>query len=514
MQTMRSSGRLRKRWIAAAVVAAILPLGLPGEPLVRAAKKKVPVCKKGKSVTLKGSILPKKINSYLELPFEVARGVSKLIVTYTYSGDETVLDLGIWDADGFNHRGFRGWSGSRQGRLPHQPPVVIQADKASRNYNPARIEPGKWHVELGVGHIDTETNYKVTVKCGKVRLRKSPKPDPVDATHVADQTAGWYFGDFHMHAYHSNLNAPTQSEFVDYAKAAQLDFLPITEYQINRHWNEWGTTAEANPELIFWPGREVITYYGHANIIGETPKMVEYRHGYKDVSIANIQQKSVEAGALFQINHPTVTPPPLDFLCRGCYWELDTEIDYSLVDTIEVVIAGDAAVFIPTAIEFWEEKLLEGYFIAPTGGSDDKLGPDYGIPATAVYAEQLSRPALIEAIRAGHVWVAVLGVESSPTIEFTASGGGEEAIFGDTLPVASADFTVRVTNGMGQQLRIYQDGEVFQPPIPITSDDFTYEFPGTAAATDNPLGSYFRIETRGVDGLTTLGMPIFLAPPP
>ncbi len=505
---------MRPRWIAAAVVVTIA-LGLPGEPFVRAAKS-VPECKKGKSVTLKGSIGVDQINTYLEVPFKVAEGVSKLSVTYKYTGEKTVLDLGIWDADGFNHWGFRGWSGSRQGRLPDQPPVVIQADKASRNYNPAPIEFGKWHVELGVGHIEEESNYTIVVKCRKVPVRKPPKPDPVDVTHVANPDAGWYFGDFHMHAYHSNLNAPTQSEFVGYAEAAGLDFLPITEYQINRHWNEWGTTAEENPELIFWPGREVITYFGHANIIGETPKMVEYRHDYKNVSIANIQQKSVDAGALFQINHPTTTPPPTDYLCRGCFWELDPETDYSLVDTIEIANGGSGGeTFYNTAIEFWEEKLLAGHFIAPTGGSDDKLGPSYGVPATAVYAEELSRPALIEAIRAGHVWVAVLGVAASPTIEFTASGGGETAMFGGTVPAATADFTVHVTNGMGQTLRIFQDGELLptEAVIPITSDDFIHEFEGTAATTENPLGSYFRIETRGVDGLSTLGMPIFLLPP-
>lgn len=505
----------RRWWIAAAIAATIALLGLPGEPFVHAAKA-VPVCKAGKAVTLKGDIGPKQINKYVELPFKVAKGVSKLIVTYGYPEGNTVLDLGIWDADGFGYKGFRGWSGSRQGRLPDQPPVVIQANKASRNYNPAPIEPGKWHIELGVGHIDTKTSYKVTIKCGKVPLRKPPRPDPVDPNHVARPDAGWYFGDFHMHAHHSNLNAPTQAEFVTYAKDAGLDFMPITEYQINRHWNEWGTTAEENPDLIFWPGREVITYFGHVGIIGETPGMVEYRHGYKDISMAEIQERSVAKGALFQINHPTITPPPIDHLCRGCYWELDDVIDYSMVDTIEVVNGSDGAeYFTEDAIDFWEEKLLTGHFIAPTGGSDDKLGPDYGVPATAVYAEDLSRPALIEGIRAGHVWVAALGVAASPTIDFTASAGDAEVMFGDTLEADAADFTVRVTNGIGQLLRIYRDGVPFPTAaaIPITTDDFTFEFEGTAADTDNPLGSYFRIETRTPQGLTTLGMPIFLAPP-
>lgn len=526
---MPRRGILRARTVArrgAAVAATALLLGTPGVPSLQAAKGSA-VCKKGKTITIEGAIGAAKINSYVELPFKVAKGVSKLTVTYSYTGGSTVLDLGIWDNDGFTYKGFRGWSGSRQGRSddldgdekPDQPPVVIQADEASRNYIPAPIAPGTWHIELGVGAIDPSgTDYKVKAKCRRVAVGNPPKADPVDVDHVARLMPGWYFGDFHMHAYHSNLNGPSQEDFVDFARAAGLDFLPITEYQINRHWTEWGQTARANPDLIFWPGREVITYFGHAGIIGETPRMVEYRHGYKGISMADIQDKSVARGALFQINHPTTALPPIDYLCRGCAWELDDVIDYSKVDAIEVVNEGARRrdgmpnPFVDSAIDFWEDKLLEGYFIAPTGGSDDKLGPDYGIPATAVYAEELSRPALRDAVRAGHVWVAASGLAASPAIEFSASAGEVEAIFGDTLTSETADFTAHVTDGSGHALVIYQDGEEVNL-VSITSDDFTYEFPGTAAETDNPLGSYYRIETRDVNGLlSTLGMPIFLAP--
>lgn len=530
----RDAGHLQLGTLAA--VAAILAAALPG-PHLTPAKGAVPTCNAGRAVRMKGTLGPEKLNSYKLVGFKVARGVTRLTITYTYTGSETVLDLGVWDEAGpFTYKGFRGWSGSRQGRSddlnddgePDQPPVVIQADEASRNYIPARVKSGTWHVELGVGNIGEDgTNYAVKVRCDRVKTGAPPAPDPVEKSHVANADPDWYFGDFHMHGYHSNLQAPNQEEFVQFARDAQLDFMPITEYQINRHWAEWGTTAAANPDLIFWPGREVITYFGHAGIIGETPGMVEYRHGFKKISMAEIQQVSVDKGALFQINHPTTFPPPFDNLCRGCVWELDDAIDYSLVDTIEVVNVGVVRPsdgfpnpFVETAIDLWEEKINQGFHIAPVGGSDDKLGPNYGVPATAVYAEQLSRPALKQAIRDGHVWIAARGVEASPHIEFSAAAGSETAIFGDTLEAATAGFTVTVTGGMGHTLWIYRDGEAVAS-LPISSDDFTHTFTGTAAATDNPLGSYYRIETRETVTddpeapglLSTLGMPIFLKAP-
>ena len=531
---MHIGNRIPRRAGAAITLVALCCLLVLPRPDVGA--RTLPVCKAGKTIRLKGSLPASKETSYKLLPFKVARGVSKLKISYSYTGDQTVLDLAVWDNDGaFSYAGFRGWSGSRQGRSddenndgkPDQPPVVIQANKASRNYIPARIKPGRWNIELGGGTIDSEgTDYNVKVRCSKVASRKAPAPDPVDETHVANTAPDWYFGDFHMHAYHSNLNAPSQSEFVEFARAAQLDFFPITEYQINRHWSEWGATAAANPDVIFWPGREVITYFGHAGILGETPGMVDYRHGFGGVSMADIQAGSVSRGALFQINHPTTFPPPLDDLCRGCAWELDDVVDFDLVHTIEVVNVGvrrpsDGVPnpFVESALDYWESKIQEGFHIAPVAGSDDKLGPNYGKPATAVYATELSRPGLIEAIDAGHVWIAARGVADSPHIEFSASADEATAIFGDTLGATGATFTVSVTGGSGDTLWIYKDGEVVEF-VPITSDDFTHEFAGVATDTENRLGTYYRIETRETSTsdpqspglLTTVGMPIFLKP--
>ena len=50
--------------------------------------------------------------------------------------------------------------------------------------------------------------------------------------------------------------------------------------------------------------------------------------------------------------------------------------------------------FVLTAIDLWQRQLMAGHKITAVSGSDDKLGPGLGTSATAVYAEELSRPAL------------------------------------------------------------------------------------------------------------------------
>ena len=176
----------------------------------------------------------------------------------------------------------------------------MQADGASRGFGPGPIEPGTWHVEVGFGNVaDAGGWYRVEVTCLDPATGPPPAPDPVDADHVARDQPGWYHGDFHMHAYHSSPDGPGNAEVVAHAREVGLDFLPITEYVTTWHHQSWGTVAEANPDLVIWPGREVITYDGHAIVLGETPHSVEYRAGFRQITMGDIQRAAVADGALF-----------------------------------------------------------------------------------------------------------------------------------------------------------------------------------------------------------------------
>jgi hypothetical protein len=473
------------------------------------------------TVVLTGTARPEQARTYQLVPLEVPPGTTRLEVVYTWEPREgNVIDLGLWDQRGYRSPpGFRGWSGDRQGRLDEdQPPVHVQADSATRGYRPGPIEPGTWHVELGMGavHPEAPPTWRVEVRCLATPVGPAVPPDPVDPAHVARPGPGWYHGDFHMHGFHSHPAAPDWERFVAYARAAGLDFLPVTEYVTNRHWDELGALQRAHPDLVVWPGREVITYFGHAVVLGETPSTVEYRHGFDGVSLGDIQRDALADGALFGVAHPTIFPdPPFPpETCRGCEFRLDDHIDWDGVDTIEVLTGPAGNPFVDSAVERWTSLLRAGHKVTAVCGSDDKKGPRLGSSATAVHAQELSRPALVSAVRAGHAYVRTLGVHHSPALELeaVAEDRGDRTVgtFGDTLVADRATVTLTVTGGAGQRLRILRNGSEVSS-LPITAGPFTHTFTAERASDEGPLGTFWGIETLDDLMRTTIGNPVFLA---
>ncbi len=496
----------------------------------------------GPDVVVRGTAFPDDERRYLLVPFEVRGRPARLEVDYEWEplglllGDnplaKTVLDLGVWDEHGYREAaGFRGWSGSRHRR------VWIEAGAAQRGYRPGPLGEGTWHAELGIAAVGpTGAGWTLRVRSRSVGREPARvlAPDPVDAAHVARPEPGWYHGDLHMHSWHSHPEAPEPEEFVAFARAAGLDFLPITEYVVGHHWTTAGALQRAHPDLLIWPGREIVTYHGHVQCLGETPGFIEYRHGFEDVDIRAIQAGVRAGGALFGVNHPTTFAGPLfRNLCRGCEFELGEDVDWDGVDTIEVLtgpmmvdpshyglgsLGHDVAnPFSASAVELWERLLDRGHKICAVSGSDDKRGPGLGTSATAVLARELSRPAIVEGIRAGRAYVRTLGVHGSPTLELTATNPqGEEGTFGAVLPVepgAAASLAVTVRGGRGQQLRVVRGGERVHA-VAIDDDPFTARFAAPRVpAREGPLGTWYRVETADRRCRTTLSNPVFLVGP-
>lgn len=523
---------------AAGVLFAVAALATSG---AAGAQGEAPACAAGgQPVVLEGELPESAAETYTLLPVDVAEGTTRVEVGYEWEdaapdGDtRSVLDLGIWDADGTTGPdAFRGWSGSRQGLTARgQDPVFITAADAERGYVPGPIEPGTWHVELGAGFVAPGgVSYEVIVTCTDADEGPPAERDPVDPEAVVNDEPGWYAGDFHLHAYHSNPEGPAGQAMVDFARNAGLDFVPVTEYVTPAHWWELGATQRANPDVLLWPGREVITYGGHAIVLGETPDEIEYRVGHEGTTLGDIQQGTFDDGALLGLAHPTTFPGADGAeLCRGCEFTLEDQIDLDRVDTYEVVntgalLDGDFAPagpgqggfanpFVATAVDEWEGYLAAGHRITAVSGSDDKLGDHYGATATQVYAEQLSRPALIEALDAGHAYVQARGVADSPTLELTATApDGSTGKFGDTLVADTAEVTVTVHDGDGQSLRVLRNGEEVDV-VPVEGDDFTHTFTADRAADEGPLGTFWGIETEDSESLTTIANPVFLADQP
>lgn len=496
----------------------------------------IPVCEPdGPAVELRGELRPSDAKRYFVLPFEVRPGTARIDVSYEWHPlppipppgplNQTVLDLGLWDEHGYRSaEGFRGWSGSR-----HRD-VFVQGDEAQRGYRPGPIGPGVWHVELGIGAVGpTGASWHVSVRASRGPETFPKPPKPVNRHHVARAHPGWYHGDFHVHAWHSSEGGPEPLQVAQLARAAHLDFIPITEYVVGHHWGQYGDVQEQNPDLLFWPGREIITYFGHVQSLGETPGFIEFRHGFEDIHIRDIQAAVRAAGALFGVNHPTTFPGPLfSAMCRGCAFELVDQIDWNAVDTIEV-LTGEALVdprqlqfpplpmggripnpFFGLAVDLWEGLLNRGHKITAVCGSDDKSGMGYGTCVTALYASELSRAGVVEAIRAGRAYVRARGVEHSPALEMSVHAEGQPAgTFGSVLAAAAAELQVTVTGGRGQCLRVIRNSQELGT-VPITADPFAFTTVVDRGPNEGLLGTWCRIETFDRRGLTTIGNPFFL----
>src|ERR1022692_2038922 len=86
------------------------------------------------------------------LSFEVAPGSCALRVELDYDRSAAVLDLGC-----FGPAGFRGWSGGARSSF------VITPLEATPGYLPGELEPGLWHVVIGLYRLPADgVEYSVT----------------------------------------------------------------------------------------------------------------------------------------------------------------------------------------------------------------------------------------------------------------------------------------------------------------------------------------------------------------
>jgi hypothetical protein len=479
--------------------------------------------------TLRGTATPGEQKTYHLVPFDVPPGTARIEVGYAWEPtDGGVIDLGVWDADGVRGpKAFRSWAGSRQGRIDQgTAPLVIAPDRNERTVVPDVIQPGTWHVELGYAAVEQPLGWRVELRCIPGPQAAPLAPDPVDPTVVVRDEPGWYAGDFHLHAYHSSPTGPSPDEMVAKATAAGLDIIPVTEYVTPAHWARLGATQRSHPDVLLWPGREVITYFGHMIVLSETPSTVEYRVGFDGTTIADIQHDSVRDGALVSIAHPTIFPPEtFGSACRGCFFQMLDQVDLDAVQLIEVVTEGSVAdlggrpvpnPFVRTAVELWERLLREGHRLTAVSGSDDKSGDGYGSTSTMVRAERLSRPAVDEALRQGHAYVRGLGRES-PQMDLQATApDGSTGMFGDTLVADRARLRFTVRGGDGQVLSIRRNGTEVER-VPVIGATFTHDVAADRGTDGGPLGTFWGAEvldvTRfpGSEVPTVIANPVFLS---
>ncbi|WP_433337889.1 CehA/McbA family metallohydrolase [Spirillospora sp. CA-294931] len=226
-----------------------------------------------------------------ELPVEVPAGTAALTVRLSFEGG--VIDLGCGGPGG-----FRGWSGGARDEY------TISARWSTPGYLPGELEPGEWHVWLGLHRIPPDgTPYEVTATTLGAAPAEPTLPAPPPAPELppardlpAPPGMRWLAGDLHSHTLHSD-GTLTVPELACLAASRGLDFLAVTDHNTVSHHIEL-PAASAHAGVILIPGQEVTTDLGHANVFGDTG-WVDFRRPAADWAA-----HAAAHGGVISINHP------------------------------------------------------------------------------------------------------------------------------------------------------------------------------------------------------------------
>lgn len=399
------------------------------------------------------------------VPFDVPTGTLEIEVRHSADASSDVLDWGL-----LSPTGARGWGGG------NSEPAIVNADAASRSYLAGPIGVGEWRVVVGKAKIVTDpSTYQLEVVLrDEITLAPQPERAPYQSATLTAETR-WYAGDFHVHSRESGDARPDLDEVATFAEMRGLDFVEITDHNVDSTLDFLVDAQSRHPDLLLMPGVEFTTYAGHANGIGAT-EWVDHKIGQPGVTIHDAAQQFADQGAIFSINHPALD---LGDLCIGCFW--DHDLDPGLVGAVEIATGGlepFGDTFSDEAIAFWDDLCDLGFHVVPIGGSDDhNAGVDLnpfqspiGDATTMVEAESLSRESLLAGIREGRTVVKLQGPGDAMVIIDTDMRSG------DSVTAHDPNITVEVTGAAaGDHVRIIEDGvSVATFPLENANESVTY----------------------------------------
>ncbi|MFD5584410.1 CehA/McbA family metallohydrolase [Streptomyces sp. NPDC127063] len=415
--------------------------------------------------TVRGT-LPPGAPDFVYVPVEVPAGVREIRVSYTYDRPATpagtpgnALDIGLFDERGtdLGGRGFRGWSGGARTEF------FVRADDATPGYVPGPVREGTWHIALGPYTVAPQgLAYELTVTLTYGQSGETPRP-AYPPERAKGRGRAWYRGDCHLHSWHSD-GRRTPAEIGALARAAGLDFINTSDHNTHTSHPHWADVA--GDDLLVMLGEEITTRNGHVLALGTDPgTFVDWRYRARDNRFGRFARRVRQAGGLVVPAHPHAT-------CVGCNWKFG----FGEADAIEVW-NGPYTPDDEVALADWDSMLVasvrEGRdWIPAMGNSDAHRDPDpVGMPQTVVLADDLTRDAIQEGIRAGRSYVAE---SAKVALSFGASGGrGRHAGIGERLEVdRDTPVTVRleVTGAPRCTVRFVTDqGVLFtSAPLPVT----------------------------------------------
>jgi hypothetical protein len=414
-----------------------------------------------------GGTLPPGSPDFVYVPVDVPPGVRELKVSYTYDRPPVpagtpgnALDIGLFDERGteLGGDGFRGWSGGARSEF------FVRADDATPGYVAGPVREGRWHIALGPYTVAPQgLTYEITVT-----LTYGEPAQAAPVVHPPSSAKGrgraWYRGDCHLHSWYSD-GRRTPAEIGALARAAGLDFINTSEHNTHAGHGAWAEVA--GDDLLVMLGEEITTRNGHVLALGTDPgTFVDWRYRARDNRFGRFARRIRRAGGLVVPAHPHAT-------CLGCAWKFG----YEEADAVEVW-NGPYTPDDEVSLAAWDATLVAASrngsreWLPAMGNSDAHRDPDVvGLPQTVVLADDLTREAIQEGIRAGRSYVAE---SSALSLSLTATGGrGERAGIGERLrldPDTPVTVRLEVTGAPRCTVRLVTDeGAVFTSgPLPVS----------------------------------------------
>jgi hypothetical protein len=449
-------------------------------------------------LVLTGDVKGAQHKTYFDVPFTVPAGVHRISVDFHYTARDqrATLDLGIADP----HR-FRGESGGNKSHF------TISETDATPSYLPGEIPAGEWRLIIAVPNMRPQVVSHYTAEIHF----NSRAEDSAFAVQPLAKGTRWYRGDLHMHTGHSDGSCKSQSGqkvpcplflTVQAAAARGLDFIAITDHNTDSQYADERELQPYFDHLLLIPGREMTTFHGHFNVFGVT-QFIDWR-----VDLNSMLRDARAKGGIASINHAEA---PEGEECMGCRWMPPADADMGLFSAVEVINYGEVMF---SSAKYWDSQLRAGHRLAAVGGSDNHnatIPPGdesaIGWPVTAVEADELSVPAILDAIRRGRSFVD-LTASRDKTLDFEADADGASAKMGGTLHTAHETpihVSIHSIATRGSVVHLLLDGDDSNAPLPLQAD--------TANTTINAGAGrhWLRVEVHDESGVTELmSSPLYI----
>ncbi|MGD7054202.1 CehA/McbA family metallohydrolase [Sutcliffiella horikoshii] len=374
--------------------------------------------------------------AYVEIPFHLNRNISRIEVSYDILTPESVVDLGLRDTNR-----IRGWSGGARKSF------IIEKDFATPGYLPGELEEGEWAVLLGL--------YKIPEAGSTVII----------TINLFSKQFQWFRGDLHSHTVHSDGSYSIE-QVIDIGEQQDLDFIALTDHNtVSQNY-----IATPNSSILFIPGFELTTSWGHANFLGVKDPGVDFRLKKTD-NVEPIFHHVQQQGGRVVVNHPH---------CTHCPWLWDLHAPFNWVEIWNGPWRKDNE----KTLNWWHQQLVNGKRIVAVGGSDVHR-PDpfvkHGTPTNWVYAEEKSTESILRAIDYGHLFMTYS--PNGPTIDIRLDGH----MMGDTVSssLKNIEVSIKASNlknmdemkvisnhGIEKCISLGQEDILLEQEIPVLDQKF------------------------------------------